>query len=349
VRPLRRCAHCGHCFSALDQELGVRPRLALTPSLRRKVAWLGARSSFAEAAQDLKELLDVSVSPAEFQRVCLEVGAAFERLERERGAQWRRPVSPQAPAPPPEISPERLVLMADGTCVLTVAGEEHKTVWCGRAFALEAAGRTEASDRPFIADSRFAASGENFADFGPRLAALAYRCGLRRARRVAFVADGARCLWRWAKESLGVRAVLIQDFWHVCEHLSALAQDLYGPQWQEPYARWQEQLLASQAGGILDELRRERARRRGALRKRLQEEITYLEAGRERMDYARYRREGWPIGSGAIEGTCKQLVKRRFNVTGAQWRRKNIPAMLALRVSQANNDWDKYWDQQQAA
>ncbi len=146
-----------------------------------------------------------------------------------------------------------------------------------------------------------------------------------------------------------MRAVLIQDFWHVCEHLSALAQDLYGPQWQEPYARWQEQLLASQAGGILDELRRERARRRGALRKRLQEEITYLEAGRERMDYARYRREGWPIGSGAIEGACKQLVKRRFNVTGAQWRRKNIPAMLALRVSQANNDWDKYWDQQQAA
>ena len=349
MRPLRRCARCGHSFAALDQELGVCPRLALTPSLRRKVAWQGARTSFAEAARDLEELLDVSVSSSEFQRVCLEVGAAFERQGRERDARWRRPASPQAPAPPPEISPKRLVLMADGTCVLTVPGEEHKTVWCGRAFALEAAGRTEASDRPFIADSRFAAGGENFADFGPRLQALAYRCGLRRARRVAFVADGARCLWRWAQESLGRRAVLIQDFWHVCEHLSALAQELHGSAWQEPYARWREQLLASQVESILDELRRERARRRGAARQRLQEEITYLSAGRERMDYARYRRDGWPIGSGAIEGTCKHLVKRRFNVTGAQWRRKNIPSMLALRVTQANEDWDEYWNQQQAA
>ncbi|MFC1601922.1 hypothetical protein ACFL34_06195, partial [Candidatus Sumerlaeota bacterium] len=289
VRALRRCAHCGHSFAALDQELGVRPRLSLTPSLRRKVAWLGGRTSFAEAARDLKEMLDVSVSSSEFQRVCLEVGARFERLGRERDEQWRRAVSPQAPAPPPEVSPERLVLMADGTCVLTAAGEEHKTVWCGRAFALEAAGRTESSDRPFITDSRFAASGENFADFGPRLLALAYRCGFRRARKVAFIADGARCLWRWAKELPGHCVVLIQDFWHVCEHLSALAQELYGPQWQEPYARWQQQLLASQVDEVLEQLRGERARRRGerarrrgALRKRLQEEIGYLEAGRER-------------------------------------------------------------------
>jgi len=35
-------------------------------------------------------------------------------------------------------------------------------------------------------------------------------------------------------------------------------------------------------------------------------EIQYLEKGRERMDYARYEREGLPIGSGAVEGTCKQ-------------------------------------------
>ena len=36
------------------------------------------------------------------------------------------------------------------------------------------------------------------------------------------------------------------------------------------------------------------------------------------MDYARFEREGWPIGSGAVEATCKHLVKERFCVTGAR-------------------------------
>ena len=67
------------------------------------------------------------------------------------------------------------------------------------------------------------------------------------------------------------------------------------------------------------------------------------------MDYARYEREGWPIGSGAIEGTCKHLVKERFCITGAQWRRKSIPFMLALRLSIFNEEWDSIWQHEEAA
>ena len=63
------------------------------------------------------------------------------------------------------------------------------------------------------------------------------------------------------------------------------------------------------------------------------------------MDYARYEKQGWPIGSGAVEGTCKHLVKTRFGVTGARWRRKNIGKILALRLALFNNEWDKYWDE----
>ena len=58
------------------------------------------------------------------------------------------------------------------------------------------------------------------------------------------------------------------------------------------------------------------------------------------MDYPRYRGDGWPIGSGAVEGTCKHLVKERDNVTGARWRRDNIPFVLALRLSIFNEKWE---------
>ena len=61
------------------------------------------------------------------------------------------------------------------------------------------------------------------------------------------------------------------------------------------------------------------------------------------MDYARYAQEGWPIGSGAVEGSCKHLVKERFHVTGARWRRDHIQNSLALRLSTFNEDWNQHW------
>ena len=88
------------------------------------------------------------------------------------------------------------------------------------------------------------------------------------------------------------------------------------------------------------DLRKRRDALRGKRRGKLESEIGYPESGRERMDYARYRAEGWLVGSGAVEGTCKHLVKRRYNMTGARWKRANIPWVLALRPAIFNGEWD---------
>lgn len=85
-----------------------------------------------------------------------------------------------------------------------------------------------ASARPVVATRRHAASGGDFEAFTPRLKALANRLGERRAGAVAFLADGAPCLWAGAGEQLPA-AVLIQDYWHVCEHLHAQGTRAVGP------------------------------------------------------------------------------------------------------------------------
>ena len=71
--------------------------------------------------------------------------------------------------------------------------------------------------------------------------------------------------------------------------------------------------------------------------------MNYLENNRPRMDYARYKADGWPIGSGAIEGAFKDLVKRRFGLTGARWKRGRLMYVLALRLSIFNEEWDNDW------
>jgi hypothetical protein len=342
-RQVFECPSCRMSRATLDEELGLEPHAALTRRFRKKVAWETAQTSFGQSSRNLEHQAELEVSPAECARVAREEGQVLLQAQQQRQQQWAAPGTPEEPAAPPEHQARRLVVEADATAVLTVEGEEHKMVWCASAFALEQRQRKQDSGRELIGLRRYAASSGDFVDFGPQLRGLANRMGARRARAIAFIADGASCLWRWAQENMP-EAVLIQDYWHVSEHLYALARELFEPeQARGKGEHWSALLRESRMEELLDELRAEHKRRRGALRERLQREINYLQNGRARMDYARFQREGWPIGSGAIEGTCKHLVKERFNLTGARWKRDNIEPVLALRLSIFNQEWEQDW------
>jgi len=222
-----------------------------------------------------------------------------------------------------------------------VAGEEHKSVYAATAFPLEARGQKDGSGRAFLERRAYTASAVDFGDFSGRLKALVAACrGRCRRQEMAFIGDGAPSLWKWAQENLPKTEVLIQDFWHVVEHLEELVQDVWGMRDLERLEHWRQLLHDSHVADIIEELEEERKKRRGKKRERLEQELHYLRAGAERMDYARYEREGWPIGSGAVEGTCKHLVKQRFALTGARWRRSNIAWVLALRLELFNGAFE---------
>jgi hypothetical protein len=345
-REVYECSQCRRSAAPLDQELGVESGEQISWGLARKVAWSAAHHGYADAAADVLEMTGIEVSVSECRRTAMEAGARMEKRQRAEEALRLAPVSPDKPAPPAEIQAERLVIEADAASVLTRRDEEHKMVWCGRAFALEDRGAKEGEDgRAFIGRSRRTVSSGDMEDFGPRLKALGWRMGMRQAVEVAFVADGQACLWKWAKENLPPGTVLIQDYWHVAEHLADLARALEpdatraGEKWEA----WKSALWESRLDELLEELKQEHKKRRGALREAVGREITYLENGRERMDYKRFREQGWPIGSGAIEADGKHLVKERMGLVGARWRRANIGPILALRLAIFNEEWEAAW------
>jgi hypothetical protein len=339
-REVWQCGACRRSHAPVDLAISLAPKGKWTAGVERKAAYAAALSPFADAASALVELASLEMSSSEVDRIAQEHGARLDARQRREEERWRRPVSPHRKAPRPEISCEKIVIEADAANVLTVGGEEHKSVYCATVFGLDARGKS--GQRPFLSQRLCTASAENMEDFAQRAKALAWRGGMRHAQ-AAFIGDGARCLWKWAEENLPEGTVFIQDFWHVCERLSALAQALFGEAWRERFERWKDLLRASKAHSVLRALRALAWQRAGAQREALDAEIGYLESGLHRMDYARYEREGWPVGSGAVEGACKHLIKARFSVTGARWRRKNIPQILALRVGIFNNEWDDYW------
>jgi hypothetical protein len=62
----------------------------------------------------------------------------------------------------------------------------------------------------------------------------------------------------------------------------------------------------------------------------LPEVLNYFCGHRDRLNYALRLRRGEPIGSGLIEGACKQMIGRRMKQTGARWDVDNANRMALL-------------------
>jgi hypothetical protein len=60
---------------------------------------------------------------------------------------------------------------------------------------------------------------------------------------------------------------------------------------------------------------------------------------REHMHYQTHLAQGFPIGSGVIEGTCCHLIHDRFEQSGMRWSRRGAQAMLNIRATLLNQDW----------
>lgn len=57
------------------------------------------------------------------------------------------------------------------------------------------------------------------------------------------------------------------------------------------------------------------------------------------MNYPRFIAQGWPIGTGMMESTGKQLVARRLKGCGMHWSRDGATAVTAL----LNGHWHQLW------
>ena len=60
------------------------------------------------------------------------------------------------------------------------------------------------------------------------------------------------------------------------------------------------------------------------------------------MDYARFVKEGLPIGSGEAEGGVRHWIRRRLDIPGA-WREDHLDSMCALMTIKASGWWEDFW------
>ena len=165
-----------------------------------------------------------------------------------------------------------------------------------------------------------------------------------------FLSDGERALHDRQGEYLPENVICVLDLFHVLERLWKVAWCFFeeatekreAHQWVEKELRM---LLEGRVGSLVGGLRQMMTKRglKGKRRKTVREVAGYFERNRARMKYDAYLAAGYPIGSGVAEGACRHLVKDRLERAGMRWHPDGAQAMLNLRATYLNEEWDSFW------
>lgn len=228
----------------------------------------------------------------------------------------------------------------DGTCVNTTRGwrEMRLSIFAKRTRARPTTGRRDWEQRnlpaPHVRVVQVAVrTGDQL---GPSWRRQAGRLGVADTSQLSAIADGAKWIWNQVSAHLpGCVGVL--DIYHASEHLWAAANGHFGEATPEARSWVQARratLLGRGASGLLKELV-------GAAWSGLR---GYFESHADHTGYAARLAEGRAIGSGLVEGACKQVVCRRLKQTGARWKVRRVERMAALCAVQASGQWDAYWE-----
>lgn len=164
--------------------------------------------------------------------------------------------------------------------------------------------------------------------------------------RVALT-DGAESLQKHLQAAFP-NHTLILDIIHASEYLWDTATALLGESSPVRTAWVSERLdmvLSGQTASVIATLRAEAQRQSWSegQRKSLERTLGYYERNQAYMRYDHYLAQGWPIGTGVVEGACGHLVKDRLEQAGMRWTQEGAQAMLDLRAVRINGDWDAYW------
>jgi len=336
-----------HWGCPLREHWGLTSHQQLSLALEDKLAFtITATASYEEAAA-LAQKWGVPVTDALMYNLTQRLGS---RAEAQKEAQRK--------TPPLEAEPKRApaqlgVLMLDGWQVRQRGPgwgrkktKENRVEWhewkTGVYYPQEQSART-AGGRGVIAGKLVIGWQGDPVEFGRRLHWEALRGGLGRAQHKLVVGDGAPWIWNVAQDRWQGATELL-DFYHASEHLWELGRALHGgdeaatAQWAEPLRHQlrhggQKKALATIAALKVP---------RGEAGQVVAREQNYFASHAGRMNYRTLHRRGWPIGSGAVESTCRQK-QCRFKRPGQFWTPKGMRHLGALTEARQNNHWDELW------
>jgi len=316
-RPYFYCSRCGEGHCPTDARWGLGPGNT-TPGVQDLITAVAAFEAYQYVPLLLPRVRpQVHLGVKTIELIAQQLGRALEK------------------EPPPGYGPAKrpLAVAADGVIMPMRGG--GKEARCGVIYEPDwEAGRTP--------NACAGLRKEYFATLESRDTLMERLCVRAQSRRptpetpIAALGDGANWIWEGFAKHLPHR-VEILDFYHVSERLGQVTSAMFGEsavgkragqQWREAQ---EKELQDGGARKLLEALEGWQPES-GSAQKVREDQLRYFRNHRHRMNYPEYLKQGFPIGSGAVEGACKHVVSDRFRGAGMRWKSKTAEPLLHARA-----------------
>jgi hypothetical protein len=344
------CKRCRKWRTPADTALGLDDTAGYSPAVQALAALAASKMPIADASVVLEHLSGVKLPPATLDREAKRQGRRAQRLRSQLDA--------QAATDPRQLEltlePYQMIIQLDAWSLRErddwgqsarlrrqgIEPERWHWVYTGTVFRLDHRGQT-AGGRPVITERGYVLTRQGLEALRQQMHGEALRRGLGQAASALVIGDGAVWIWRLADDRWP-QAKQRLDYYHAVQHLAAVGRELWGEDkakfnaWLKPLVH---QLKNESALKVIRQLDQALAGLpAGPRAETVAQEIAYLKEHQDRMDYRAGRRAGEPIGSGAVEATCRQ-AQCRFKRPGQFWSSAGDEALLCLETFWRNGRW----------
>ena len=349
IRRLRGwCSKCKEWRFPADELLGIND--GVSPYVEKMASLFASKMPFAEGTRTMKEATGIDLCESKMKRV---VGGSSKKAQSKRAD-----MDEKAPTQPPENSitdPTSVTMVIEidawnirernnwgETKAILKAGGDLKRwhwTWTGTVFTLDK--RAKKGDRHVIIERGYVATRQGLDGFREQLHAEAMRRGLGQVGRTIIIGDGAAWIWNLCDDRFG-GAIQRLDLYHLHQHLWAASKQMH--ERTEEALRWYNRMKKAIGKGkylqVISKMEEALEHLSNERREALEKEIKYMDGHRERMDYDQAHERNEPLGSGAIESTCRQY-QCRFKRPGQFWSTEGAEGILCLDTFWRNERWNE--------
>jgi hypothetical protein len=335
-------------FALLDQKMGFSAG-QVSPSLAELLALEGVSTPFEEACKKVEKYLLFRISDNTLRKETELFGALQDEIEQElirqsQDVDWLQKRQREEKA----VRQGRIYGSVDGFMApLREGWKEFKALaWYNvvetSQYSVKRHRESEVGQQNHLQAEHISYHCDKLEpeEFGQ----LLWATGCQRqadfyAERV-FIGDGAKWIWNLVARYYP-DATQILDWYHASQYLYKIAEEAFDVA-SEDYLQWIEKTKAwlweGQISLLITEC--ERFADQAATSKVAHAAVTFYTNNINRMDYARFRKEGYFIGSGTIESGAKRLGELRLKEAGARWTSDGAVHTAKARAAWLGQHWE---------
>jgi len=297
------------------------------------------QASFASASEMIKKSMGIEIDATTVRKTAEYVGekvhaaditrseAAYENIANTEYINSRKGT---------------LYILTDGAMVNTRSEDEKGTTWRENKLVLIFTDRDllkTKSGSNIILKKEYAAYIGSSEEFKKHVFEAAVRNGYGRFEKVVVIGDGAT----WIRSMCGELfpdATQILDKYHLCENIYTYAKSLFNNVVSE-YTEWAQTVIDKIQKGRIDEVF-DMIEKSGQSDDNSFNLATYIQNNIDKINYAFYEKQGWFIGSGAIESGNKIVLQRRLKQPGMRWNVNTAQFIVTLRAKVESRLWQSH-------